>query len=202
MHPHVCSIPSMHVVNGLGVIYIVRMYGTRAMTALQVAAVRSGPLAQSAERGADNAKVVSSSLTWTISFAFFFSSELKRLGMLFSRPCLSSHLSCFVLNFYLFLSLCLLSTKVVTTSLVPSLSAERLGTRLGHNFHCLLFVVVVVCVLLYCLLLLFACTNSVIYHLQSLCTRCKRMVSMPTSVWGHMSSRRLKKHSLDTRSES
>ncbi len=27
-----------------------------------------GPLAQSAERGADNAKVVSSSLTWTIFF--------------------------------------------------------------------------------------------------------------------------------------
>ncbi len=62
----------MYVVNGLCVIYVVRMYGTRVMTALQVAAVRSGPLAQSAERGADNAKVVSSSLTWTISYTFFF----------------------------------------------------------------------------------------------------------------------------------
>ena len=32
----------------------------------------SGPLAQSAERGADNAKVVSSTLTRTIPSSFFF----------------------------------------------------------------------------------------------------------------------------------
>ena len=32
----------------------------------------TGPLAQSAERGADNAKVVSSTLTRTISSSFFF----------------------------------------------------------------------------------------------------------------------------------
>ena len=32
-----------------------------------------GPLAQSAERGANNAKVVSSNLTWTKSFSIFCS---------------------------------------------------------------------------------------------------------------------------------
>ena len=39
-----------------------------------------GPLAQSVERGADNAKVVSSTLTRTMqSFSFFLSRQLKRV---------------------------------------------------------------------------------------------------------------------------
>ncbi len=44
------------------------MYGIVLVVVLCVV----GPLAQSAERRADNAKVVSSSLTWTTFFSVFF----------------------------------------------------------------------------------------------------------------------------------
>ena len=54
------------------------------------AGLAGGPLAQSVERRADNAKVVSSRLTWTIYFSFFYHTTIFLL--FYPRP--------FILFFY------------------------------------------------------------------------------------------------------